>query len=115
MANLDRVITINVQGEGQRVEGKWVDGAVTPYRVWASRRDISQTDIAAEDGDRDVTRRDFRIRWRSEFADALVSSLTVIEGGQTFNVLNLMELSAKKGGAVPVRRRFLYLQGERST
>ena len=112
MGNLDRVITINVAGVGQRVEGRFVPGEVESFRCWASRKDISQVDIESEGGTRDETRRDFRIRWRSEIADALASNLSVIEGEQTFNVLNVIEVSGK---ADPARRRFLYLQGERST
>ena len=66
------------------------------YGAGPVARDISQTDIAAEDGDRDVTRRDFRIRWRSEIADALASNLSVIEDGAEFDVLNVIEVSRER-------------------
>ena len=75
---LDRIITVRVQAEGMRNEhGEFVEGAVTPIRVWASRRDRDLTDIAEEGGTRGEARRDWRIRWRADLAGAATSSLAV--------------------------------------
>ena len=63
---LDRIITVNLQSEGERVEGKYVDGALTPYRVWAERISSGATDEASE-GIGTVTQA--AVKWRVRWGD----------------------------------------------
>ena len=97
----DRLITVNVIAEGQRNQyGEYVPGATTAFRTWATRQDLSQEDKEQEGGIRDETRRDWRIRWDSRIAVTPVSRLEVVDGGLTFNVLNLLEVTGRPGGDV---------------
>ena len=111
----DRLLTVNVQTEGMYVDGIWQPGVVTPLRVYATRRDRSAQDIESEGGVQGETRRDWRIRWDSRIAEVPVERLEVVEdGGLTFNVLNMTEVTQQRRGQ-PLRRRFLDLQGVYST
>ena len=60
----------------------------------------------------DTTRRDWRLRWDSRIAEIPVSRLAVVDGGLTFNVLNVVEVTGRRG---ELRRRFLDIQGVHST
>ena len=112
----DRLITVNVTGEGMRNQyGEFVPGVVTPIRTWASRRDQSQQDIIESGGQRDETRRDWRIRWDRRIADVPVSMLSVVDGGVTFDALNVIEVTRQGRGQADLRRRFLDLQGVHTT
>ena len=56
-------------------------------------------------------RRDWRIRWDSRIAESPTRLLEVVDdGGLTFNVLNVVEVTTQRRGQ-PLRRRFLDLQG----
>ena len=110
---LDRIITVRVQAEGMRNEhGEFVEGAVTPIRVWASRRDRDLTDIAEEGGTRGEARRDWRIRWRADLAGAATSSLAVQDDRLEWTVDKLVEVTGRKG---ELRRRWLDIQGRYTT
>ena len=107
----DRLLTINVMAEGAYVDGIWTPGAVTAIRVYGTRRDRSAQDIEQEGGVQGETRRDWRVRWDSRIAAVAVDRLEVAEdGGLTFNVLNMTEVTTQRRGQ-PLRRRFLDLQG----
>ena len=108
----DRRITINVSEEGTRNEhGEFVPGAITPIGAWASRRDVGQERKLERRGTRDETSRDWRIRWNSRIASSPTTLLKVEDGGETFTIINMVEVTAQRGGAPDLRRRFLDLQG----
>ena len=114
----DRRITVQVQGEGFRdpdLQGEYVTGAVTPINVWASRRDVGQERKLERQGTRDETSRDWRIRWDSRIASSPTSLLKVEDGGETFTITNLVEVTAQRGGAPDLRRRWIDLTGIRSS
>ena len=113
----DRRIIVNVMAEGTRppeIQGEYVPGAVTPINVWASRRDVGQELKIERRGTRDETSRDWRIRWNSRIALSPTSLLKVEDGAETFTITNMVEVTAQRGGAPDLRRRFLDLQGIRS-
>ena len=103
--------------EGTRppeLQGEYVPGTITAIRVWASRRDVSQELKIQREGTRDETSRDWRIRWDSRIANSPTTLLKVEDGGETFTVINLVEITEQRGGA-NLRRKFLDLQGVRGT
>ena len=108
---LDRRITVrrtvatrDSLGEGEVTEN-------TDFHVWASRRDADARDIEEAGGTRDEVHRKWRIRWRSDIADVPVSELSVIDGGATFNVTTLAELTGRNAMD---RRRWLQIEGVHS-
>ena len=97
------------------MDGFWVPGAVTAIRVYGTRRDKSAQDVVEEGGVRGEVRRDWRVRWDSRIAAVPVERLEVVEdGGLTFNVLNMTEVTQQRRGQ-PLRRRWLDLQGVYTT
>ena len=110
----DRRIIVKVQGEGFRdpdLQGEFVPGAVTPIAVWASRRDVSQELKIEREGTRDETSRDWRVRWNSLIASSKTVNLKVVEGAETFQIINMVEVTQQGRGEPDLRRRFLDLQG----
>ena len=110
----DRRIIVNVMAEGTRppeLQGEHVPGAVTALGVWATRRDVGQERKLERQGTRDETSRDWRIRWNSRIASSPTSLLEVEDGGETFTIVNMVEVTEQRGGAPDLRRRFLDLQG----
>ena len=85
-------------------------GAVTALGVWASRRDVGQECKLERQGTRDETSRDWRIRWDSRIALSPTTLLKVEDGGETFTITNMVEVTQQRG-APDLRRRFLDLQG----
>ena len=109
----DRLITVNLTVEGMRNQyGEYVEGEVTPIRTWATRMDKSQEDIESEGGSLNSTRRDWRIRWLAALDAAPISMVSVVDGGQTFDVLNVIEDTGRNGD---FRRRWLMIQGVHTT
>ena len=107
----DRRITINVSEEGHRDEhGDYIPGAVTAIGAWASRRDVGQERKLERGGTRDETSRDWRVRWDSRIASTPTSRLKVEDGGETFTIRNMVEVTEQRR-APDLRRRFLDLQG----
>ena len=112
----DRKLTINVTTPGMRnMHGEYVPGSTTAIAVWASRRDRSAEDVATEGGARGETRRDWRIRWDGRIALTPVSQLEVMDGGVSFNILKLIEVTRQGRGQPDLRRRFLDVQGVHTT
>ena len=110
----DRRIIVQVQAEGFRdpaLQGEFVPGEIVDYPMWASRRDQTLTDIATEGGTRDQARRTWRIRWNSLIASTPTDRLGVVDGTLTFSVANMTEVTAQRGGAPDLRRRFIDLEG----
>ena len=105
----DRLITVTLTTEGMRNQvGVYVPGTVTTVRTWATRMDKSQEDIEQEGGIADSTRRDWRIRWDSRLADRPISQMAIVDGPTTFNVLNMIEVTGRRG---ELRRRWLEIEG----
>ena len=114
----DRRITVNVMAEGTRppeLQGEYVPGTVTAIGAWATRRDQSQELKVLSGGTRDETSRDWRVRWDSRIASTPVARLKVEDGGETFQVVNKVEVTRQRRGEPDLRRRFLDLQGIRSS
>ena len=110
----DRRIIVNVMAEGFRDpdrQGEYVEGEVTPIGAWARRRDVNEERRHFRGGTRSETTRDWRIRWHAQIAGTPVARLKVEDGGDTFNVINMVEVTEQRGGAPDLRRRFLDLQG----
>ena len=108
----DRRITINVSEEGTRDDhGDFVPGAVTALGVWATRRDVGQERKTERQGTRDETSRDWRIRWDARIALIPTNQLKVEDGGETFTIINMVEVTRQGRGEQDLRRRFLDLQG----
>ena len=110
----DRRIVVNVSEPGYRdpaLQGEWVPGAVIAIGTWASRRDQSQELKVLSGGTRDETSRDWRIRWDSRIASSTTANLEVVDGGESFTIVNLTEITRQRRGEPDLRRRFLDLQG----
>ena len=108
----DRRIIVNVSTEGHRDEhGEYVPGVVTPIGMWATRRDQSQELKVLSGGTRDETSRDWRVRWDSRIASSTTANLEVVDGADTFSIINLVEVTRQRRGEPDLRRRFLDLQG----
>ena len=109
----DRRIIVNVMAEGTRppeLQGEYVPGTVTAIGAWASRRDVGQERKVERQGTRDETSRDWRVRWDSRIANSPTSLLKVVDGGETFTITNMVEVTRQRGGP-DLRRKFLDLQG----
>ena len=107
-----RRIIIKLSEEGTRNDqGEYVPGAVTDLGVWASRRDVGQELKIERQGTRDETSRDWRVRWDSRIASSPTSLLKVEDGAETFTIINMVEVTAQRGGAPDLRRKWIDLQG----
>ena len=109
----DRRIVVQIQTEGYRdpaLQGEFMPGDYTDYPRWASRRDLSQEFKIASSGARDETSRDWRIRWDANIAATPTIRLRVVDGAETFQIVNMVEVTQQQGGP-DLRRRFLDLQG----
>ena len=109
----DRRIIVQLMTEGYRdpdLQGEFVPGTVTAIGVWATRRDISEERRFDRGGTRSETTRDWRIRWDSRIALSPTSRLKVEDGGETFTITNMVEVTQQRG-APDLRRKFLDLQG----
>ena len=110
----DRRITINVMAEGTRppeLQGEYVPGTVTAIGAWASRRDVGQERKLERGGTRDETSRDWRVRWDSRIASTPVARLKVEDGGETFTITNMVEVTRQRRGEPDLRRKWIDLQG----
>ena len=107
---VDRIITVRTTTEGMRNEhGEFEPGVATDHTVWASRFDATIKDVAESGGSRGETQRDWRIRYRADFAAiSELSQFSVFEDGVEFNVQNLIEETGRDG---ITRRRWLRISG----
>ena len=114
----DRRIIVQVQAEGYRdpdLQGEYVPGEVTPIEVWASRRDVGQERKIEREGTRTETLRDWRVRWDARIANSPTSLLTVEDGGESFTIVNMVEVIQQRGGLPDLRRKWIDLQGVHGT
>ena len=103
---LDRIIDIEIQAEGGRDDtGEFVPGKVTTSRVWATRDDRSLENVVESGGDRGISERAYKVRWRSDLASTVPTNISVQDGTQLFQVSNVTEDSEGHG-----RRRFMVLE-----
>ena len=112
----DRRIIVQVMAEGFRdpdLQGEYMPGEVVDYPVWARRRDVSRERKVELEGTRDDTNRDWRIRWNVLFLNTPTGLLKVVEGTETFEIINMVEVTEQRGGAPDLRRRWIDLSGRR--
>ena len=94
-----RRIIINVSEPGTRNDqGESVPGAATALGVWARRRDVSQERKLERQGTRDET-----------------SLIKVEDGAHTFSIINMVEVTEQGRGQPDLRKRWIDLQGIRSS
>ena len=100
---LDRLITVRLQALGERVDGKYVDGPITAYRVWAERISSASTD-AASAGTGTVIQAvvTWRVRWVTAIARHRVDLMSIEADGFFWNVEAVNESDE--------RRRFIELR-----
>ena len=79
--------------------------------MWATRRDVSQERKVLSGGTRSETTRDWRVRYDARIASTPTARLKVVEGTETFNIINMVEVTQQRGGAPDLRRRWLDLTG----
>lgn len=109
----DRLITVNVTGEGMRNQyGEFVPGQTVAIRTWATVFDRSLEDIEGEGGTRSERRRDWRVRWDSRFIVDDLTRVDITDGADAYNVLQMNEDTGRFG---EVRRRWLVIQGVYTT
>ena len=100
---LDRLITVRLEALGKRVEGKYVDGPITAYRVWAERTSGGgSTDEASGGGTVVQAVVMWRIRWVTEIARHRVDLMSIEADGFFWNVEAVNESDE--------RRRFIELR-----
>ena len=110
----DRRIIVQIMTEGFRdpeLQGEFVPGTVTDYPAWARRRDVNSERRHERGGTRSETTRDWRIRWHSLIDSTPVTRLKVVDGGETFNIINMVEVTEQRGGAPDLRRKWIDLSG----
>ena len=79
--------------------------------MWARRRDVGQERKIERQGSRDETSRDWRIRWDKRIALIPTDQLKIEDGGETFIITNMVEVTEQGRGEPDLRRKFLDLQG----
>ena len=105
MPTLDRRIVVRVAVDSVNDFGELVSTTVD-HSVWAGVADLSAFDTEERGGTFTERLRKWTIRWRSDFAALGTEELTVIDGGQTYNVTNIVR---QQDGAE--RRRFMLIEG----
>ena len=105
MPALDRRIIVRLSADVVNQFGE-TSTVTTDYPQWATRLDASVIDASTEGGEVTTSTRTFVVRWRREIAEALVSGLSVLEGAQTLNVLNVIEQASERDE----RRKFLRIE-----
>ena len=114
---MDRRITVQVTSEGHRdpdLQGEYVPGTVTTIGAWARRRDVSSERRHEVGGTRAETIRDWRVRWNSLIASSKPTNLQVVDGGESFNVINMAEVTQQGRDEPDLRRKWIDLTGVRS-
>ena len=115
---MDRRVIIQLMAMGYRdpdTQGEYVPGEITDYPVWARRRDVSQELKIEQSGASDATHRDWRVRFNPLFINTPLSLLTVVDGIDTFSVINVVEVTEQRYGAPDLRRKWLDITGNHSS
>ena len=81
-----------------------------PYRVWATKRDLNLRDQEESGGARGEITRRWRIRWNEAIYESTLSLVMINDGGRTFNVQNMVEVTGSRREQ-QLRRRFMELTG----
>ena len=68
MPALDRRVTVRVTIQTTNEAGELIEN-LTDHEVWATRRDLSATDVAREGGQLSTATRVYTVRWRREFIE----------------------------------------------
>ena len=111
MATLNRVVTLRIQSAGQYNEhGERTPGAIVDHVLWAEIANPEATNSLETDGNRDVRRKTFTIRWRRDAIDTPTNRLFVVdEYLREYNVEGASEI------VDDTRKRFMTITGIRST
>ena len=100
---MDRLISVQITGEGHYESGTYVPGTTVPHRVWAERQDSGSTDTQTARGLVVTSVVSWTIRYRADWAATPISRMAVVdENGRSYNVEEMTESDA--------RRRFLTIQ-----
>ena len=106
---LDRIVTVNVETRGAYNDvGRYVEGVVTPLRVWASKTDRNLMDVLETGGNRGEIQRTWRVRWNAAIYAAQPELLAVEDEGLVYDIQNMAEVTDRDG---MTRRRFIDLTG----
>ena len=105
MPALDRRIVVRVSVHSRNKVGELVE-AHTDYPVWASVADLSALDTEEAGGVFTEAIRKWTVRYRAEFVAATTDALSVLDGGETYNVRNVVEQRERDE-----RRRFIMIEG----
>ena len=93
MSSLDKIITLNIQGEGHRetegdAAGRYVEGAITAYPgVWAQLNDLGSGQEVNTSNSllETISYRNYTIRWRPDVARSVSKYVSVVdEYGRTW-------------------------------
>lgn len=109
---LDRRIQVVVESPGGfDNDGNPLPPVVVAHEVWATRFDQSLEQVISEGGQRNETRRSFRIRWSSAIAGQPPTSLSIVDGGISLDVVNIIEETSRGRS----RHKWLRLEATVST
>ena len=100
MADLDRILVLQLQGPPTSDDGTPVPGEITERRVWARQQDRMETaerpGIGGAFGGISTTRT-YRVRYSAEMVDAWEAGrLSVLVGGQALDVESLVEIERRR-------------------
>ena len=107
MPELDRLVHITVNVTDYDDEGNPVAAPVYAADVWARREDYGVSSRFDEGGVRSASSSVFQIRYHPQIASAQPVNIALAEGDQNYRISRVNELD--------IRRRFLRLEGTRST
>ena len=96
MPNLDRRIVVLLETVGSFVAGEYVPGNITRIPMWAEYLDAGTTDEIAADGVRTTRLASFRIRYREDVRNQLLSLLRLEFAGNVWNAETIAESSERR-------------------
>ena len=108
----DRRITVHVEQPGDRNEfGEYQAGPSLDLLKWATRDDLSLSDVESQGGTYASITRRWRIRWDSRIYHSVLSEMTITEDTLLFNALSITEITDQGASRPRSRRRWLDLTG----
>ena len=105
MPGLDRRIVVRRATAGVNQFGE-PTVTTADHGLWAEVADLSAFDVQDTGGTFVEAFRKWRIRWRSDLADAPTNEITVLDGGLSYNVTNIVRQEDRAE-----RRRFMIVEG----